>query len=220
MRIMAFCLLCVNPCYAALYDGTISATVGGRTGTDDCYAVGDELLFVWSQQVRSTGVPYFGTGVAEVYLNGEFDGSSTNLIGYFPPDNLFPSITGWYTHAGGTTSYEFVADGAVFNSNQTGCESLGVSDLQYTVYVEGDANKDGAFTTGDLVSVFQAGEYEDSIADNSTWSEGDWNGDADFTSSDLVVAHQSPMSAIVPEPQLGFILCLPLLMWRKRQTTL
>ena len=55
----------------------------------------------------------------------------------------------------------------------------------------GDANRDGAFDSTDLVQVFQAGEYEDSLANNSTWEEGDWNGDGDFTSSDLVLAFQS-----------------------------
>jgi hypothetical protein len=52
----------------------------------------------------------------------------------------------------------------------------------------GDANRDGRFDSGDLVMVMAAGEYEDSIADNSTWAEGDWNEDGDFTTSDLVLA--------------------------------
>jgi hypothetical protein len=33
-----------------------------------------------------------------------------------------------------------------------------------------------------------AGEYEDSIPGNSTWSEGDWDCDGDFTTRDLVLA--------------------------------
>ena len=55
----------------------------------------------------------------------------------------------------------------------------------------GDANLDGQFDSSDLVSAFQAGEYEDSIANNSTWSEGDWNSDGDFTTADLVKSFQS-----------------------------
>jgi hypothetical protein len=51
----------------------------------------------------------------------------------------------------------------------------------------GDANLDGEFDTADLTLVFSVGEYEDAIANNSTWAEGDWNFDADFTTSDLVV---------------------------------
>lgn len=72
----------------------------------------------------------------------------------------------------------------------------------------GDANLDGEFNSSDLVSVFGAAEYEDTIVGNSTWSEGDWNGDGDFTSRDLVSAfqdagyEQSPRQAAqsVPEP--------------------
>ena len=52
----------------------------------------------------------------------------------------------------------------------------------------GDSNLDGRFDSSDLVRVFQAGEYEDGIPFNSTWSEGDWNGDRDFSTADLVHA--------------------------------
>ncbi|MCA9213001.1 MAG: hypothetical protein KDB27_08050, partial [Planctomycetales bacterium] len=55
----------------------------------------------------------------------------------------------------------------------------------------GDANNDGVFNSSDLVKIFQAGEYEDEIAENSTFEEGDWNGDGDFDSSDLVAAFQA-----------------------------
>jgi hypothetical protein len=52
----------------------------------------------------------------------------------------------------------------------------------------GDSNGDGVFDSGDLLLVFQAGEYEDLIDGNSTFAEGDWDGDGDFTSSDLILA--------------------------------
>ena len=54
----------------------------------------------------------------------------------------------------------------------------------------GDANLDGQFDSTDLVAVFQAGEYDDAIAENSTWVDGDWNCDAEFTSRDFVFAFQ------------------------------
>ena len=38
--------------------------------------------------------------------------------------------------------------------------------------------------------VFQAGEYEDGIAANSSWAEGDWNADGEFDSQDFVFAFQ------------------------------
>jgi hypothetical protein len=52
----------------------------------------------------------------------------------------------------------------------------------------GDANLDGRFDSSDLVAIFQAGEFEDGIAKNSSWNEGDWNADGDFTSADLIAA--------------------------------
>jgi hypothetical protein len=56
--------------------------------------------------------------------------------------------------------------------------------------------------------VFQAGQYEDDVANNSTWGTGDWNGDGDFDTGDLVLAFQDggyemgPKAAVatVPEP--------------------
>jgi hypothetical protein len=78
----------------------------------------------------------------------------------------------------------------------------------------GDANLDGQFSTTDLVVVFQAGEYEDLVAGNSSWSEGDWDGDGEFSTRDLVWAFQSagfelgPRAAVdaVPEPSAGLVL--------------
>lgn len=85
----------------------------------------------------------------------------------------------------------------------------------------GDSNFDGKFNSSDFVHVFQAGEYEDAIAMNSTWSEGDWNGDGDFDSADLVVAFQDggyelgPRVAVrgVPEPSGGSLLVSALILW-------
>jgi hypothetical protein len=54
----------------------------------------------------------------------------------------------------------------------------------------GDADVDGQFSSTDLVIVFQAGQYEDTIPENSTWATGDWNGDGDFDSTDMVIAFQ------------------------------
>jgi hypothetical protein len=80
-----------------------------------------------------------------------------------------------------------------------------VQDLKRTYF--GDANLDGEFNTGDLVQVFQGGEFEDGFLTNSGWSEGDWDGDLEFDTSDFVIAFQAggfeqgPRAAfLVPEP--------------------
>jgi hypothetical protein len=77
----------------------------------------------------------------------------------------------------------------------------------------GDSNLDGEFNSADFVSVFQAGEYEDLIESNSTWSTGDWTGDAEFDSGDLVAAfqdggfEQGPKAAIMAVPEPGALGC-------------
>jgi virginiamycin B lyase len=90
----------------------------------------------------------------------------------------------------------------------------------YNTYF-GDANLDREFNSGDLVMVFQAGQYESTPGGISTWSTGDWNGDRSFTSDDLVLAFQSSFAyetgprmsaASVPEPSCGILGCLVL--WR------
>jgi hypothetical protein len=67
----------------------------------------------------------------------------------------------------------------------------GTPGREGTSDIPGDANRDGIFNSSDLVLAFAAGEYEDDVADNSSWNEGDWNGDGDFTTADIVLAFQS-----------------------------
>ncbi len=77
----------------------------------------------------------------------------------------------------------------------------------------GDADVNGEFNSGDLVSIFAAGKYEAGI--DAVWSQGDWTGDLRFDSSDLVAAFADggyeggPRGAVsaVPEPtSLGLLL--------------
>ena len=52
----------------------------------------------------------------------------------------------------------------------------------------GDANLDRTFDSADFIQVFQVGEYEDDVDNNSTWADGDWNSDGDFDSLDFIFA--------------------------------
>jgi hypothetical protein len=54
----------------------------------------------------------------------------------------------------------------------------------------GDANLDRVFDSSDLVVVFQAGQYEDTLISDSTWATGDWDCDGEFGTADLVLAFQ------------------------------
>lgn len=76
----------------------------------------------------------------------------------------------------------------------------------------GDANLDGEFNSGDFVSVFTVGEYEDATAGNSNWADGDWDGDGDFGSGDFVAAftaggyESGPRAAVSSVPEPGSLL--------------
>ncbi len=98
-------------------------------------------------------------------------------------------------------SFDVNHDGFVNATDRT----VWVEALNHTFY--GDANLDGQFNTSDFVQVFQRGEYEDALANNSGWDEGDWDGDGEFGSGDLVFAFQAGgfeagarAAAPVPEP--------------------
>jgi hypothetical protein len=95
-------------------------------------------------------------------------------------DNLFAAIQSRVAQ----DAFDWNGDGTVSQEDATHL----VKNVLKTSF--GDANLDGVFNSADLVQVFQSGEYEDSVADNSNWSEGDWNGDRQFDSSDLVLAFQ------------------------------
>jgi hypothetical protein len=80
----------------------------------------------------------------------------------------------------------------------------------------GDSNLDGEFSSTDFVVVFTAGQYEDTVAGNSTWGTGDWNGDGEFNSGDFVEAFTEggyekgprPSLSAVPEPGAALMLFL------------
>ena len=70
----------------------------------------------------------------------------------------------------------------------------------YENRVIGDSDGDGVFGSGDLVTVFRTGKYEDGIDDNATFDEGDWNQDGDFDSGDIVFAFQAGHYKVAARP--------------------
>ena len=75
-------------------------------------------------------------------------------------------------------------------------QTVWVQDLVQTH--RGDANLDGNFDSHDLIAVFVAGEFEDTLVTNSGWATGDWNGDREFTSQDLVRAFEDGGYQVAP----------------------
>jgi hypothetical protein len=104
------------------------------------------------------------------------------------------------------------------------------TDTPPPAIVIGDSDQNGRFNSSDLVRVFQAGEYEDSILANSTWEEGDWDGNKEFKTRDLILAFQEGRyeggalalgsKEAVPEPStLWLLLAIPFSIgcWRRQR---
>jgi hypothetical protein len=70
----------------------------------------------------------------------------------------------------------------------------------YVSRVSGDVTGDGVFDSADLIAVLQHGQYEDSIARNSTFATGDWNGDQEFDSGDIIFVMQAGIYQGGPPP--------------------
>jgi hypothetical protein len=109
---------------------------------------------------------YSADGTTRLAFNDDYGDDTTSFIRWMAADSgpLYVEVGGY--------------------GRQTGTYGLSVS-IPY-----GDANMDSIFNSGDLLQVFQIGEYEDNTAGNSTWADGDWNGDGEFDTSDLVAAFQ------------------------------
>jgi hypothetical protein len=136
---------------------------------------------------------------ADVDGDGDLDVLSASLYGN-------DSKIAWYENTDGKGTFgnqqviDVVAARSVAVADVDGdgdMDVLSASDLDSRIAwyenlspIVGDSNGDGIFNSSDLIVVFQAGEYEDGIAGNSTFEEGDWNRDGDFDSADLVLAFQ------------------------------
>lgn len=130
--------------------------------------------------------------------NGMYDASDI--------DNLTEAVRNNRTE----TSYDVNKDGQVNAGDRLAwLDNAGIRP--------GDADFNGRFDSGDLVTIFQAGEYQDAIEGNSGWSEGDFDGNGESNSSDLVLALQSGnyqvgASGAIPEPTTATLFLVSLLM--------
>ena len=155
-----------------------------------------------------------GAGLVAMFLfdeggiAGDFDGNG--VLEANDIDLLSAEVRG----GNNPPSFDLNGDNLV----NSGDRNVWVNELKKTYF--GDADLNGEFNSGDFVAVFQAGEYEDGVAGNSSWSTGDWDGNADFDSGDFVVAFQAggfeqgPRAAVpaVPEPASWVLLSIALLM--------
>ncbi|MCA9167577.1 MAG: hypothetical protein KDB23_07900 [Planctomycetales bacterium] len=196
--------------YDADYDDPMSAFVElgpyDYTGTLD----GDNLVgmnFVARWDGHASGLldnwvfQPSNSAAGDFNFDGMLDTGDLELLQRFVKDGQFDD------------SFDLVADAALDQRDL----SYWVGDLKQTYF--GDVDLDGEFNSADLINVFQAGEYEDNLSSNSSWSTGDWNSDGDFTTSDLVIAFQDggyeqgsrAAASFVPEPSGVLLGCMSLL---------
>ena len=170
--------------------------------------------------IRDTGVRvapdgslYYGRYSGSLRIWRAEAESIANLLGDFDNNGVLDisdidDLLGRVAAGDNPMAYDLNNDAMV----NTGDIGVWVNDLANTWI--GDANLDGEFDSGDFVEVFNAGQYEDGIAENSTWGTGDWNGDRDFDTGDLVAAFQDSgfekgarqAVAAVPEPSTAVLL--------------
>ena len=189
--------------------------VGMRIGTDltlsagdtarlsGYFAIGDENSPIPSNEELAVLLEFVESWIPEfeVSLLGDFD--SDGSLDVDDIDQLTATLGG-----NDLDTFDLDGDGVISQSDRT----VWITELANSFF--GDANLDGEFNSTDMITVFQAAEYEDGVAGNSLWSEGDWNGDLDFDSGDLILAFQDGgfeqgprVTEAVPEPTSFLALC-------------
>jgi len=133
-------------------------------------------------------------------VRGDFDGDSQLTASDI---NL---LTGAVLGGQNPSAFDLTADAKVDENDRVEW----VEKVRKTYF--GDANLDSVFDSGDFVTVFQAGQYEDSQVGNSLWETGDWNGDREFDSGDFVAAFSAggyeagPRASVAAVPEPGSVL--------------
>ncbi len=158
--------------------------------------------------------------ISNLVIDGAADRRSGDIDGNgLLDENDINAISQALRNGSASLEFDIDRDGRVHDNDRTAW----VHDVRKTYF--GDANLDGFFDTGDLVSVLAAGKYEDLIPLNAAWETGDWNGDGDFTSADLITAlsdggyERGPRVVAVPEPGFSVpaLLTISGLSLRRRQ---
>ena len=169
-------------------------------------AIDGDLAIIGSWPVNRVCTPFCedtptDAGAAYIFRIGTFEPGDVNQDGTVDVMDIDELAHGIRVETSDTV-FDLNGDGLVTLSDH----QLLIKEILNTWI--GDSNLDGEFNSIDFVKIFQAGEYDDNIIGNSTWSTGDWNADGDFDSGDFVVAFQGggfeagPRKAVasVPEP--------------------
>lgn len=176
--------------------------IGGRADftTNLLDAMLDDVA-IFNEVLDETAIGTIMSGDFSAWIGNDLDGdfNGDGMLDEVDIDALTSAVNAGNNPA----EFDLNADSVVDSADR----DVWVEQLKGTYF--GDSNFDGEFNSADFVQVFSRGEYEDTVAGNSTWTDGDWDGDGDFTSSDFVKAfsgggyEQGPRTATasVPEPQ-------------------
>lgn len=191
--------------------------LGGRTELEDMTPDG---LKEFAGEIALLNV--YSRAFTEEEIQAAFDAVLTGLLGDYNRDGVLDVLDLNLQSdaiASGDLAFDENGDGAVSITDR----QIWIRDYKNSWM--GDANLDGEFNSGDFVTVFVPGKFEQDV--DATWVEGDWNGDQRFDTSDFVVAFQDsgyekgprPVNA-VPEPgsTMIFIMGLILVYRRRRQS--
>ncbi len=172
--------------------------------------------------------PAFAARTGGAFDNYEIDNfllTTTDMIrGDFNNDGVLDAadvnaLTAESASGANNIAYDLTGDSVVDAADVA--EWIGADNI-YKSWL-GDANLDGEFNSGDLVTVLGAGKYES--GDAAVWTEGDFNGDGLANTGDLVTAlggggyELGPKAAVsaVPEPASATLLLLGSLMFIRRR---
>jgi hypothetical protein len=193
-------------------DNGLPVWIGARNQCSNCGWVGSiDDVALWNRPLSELEVTsLFQDGIGG-QLPGDFNGNGA--LDSIDIDDLTGQVAGGLHPA----AYDLNQDAQVTDADL----SVWVKDLFHSWI--GDANLDGEFNSGDLVTVLSSGTYEADV--DSVWSTGDFTGDGRTNSGDLVAALSDggyemgprvPVAA-VPEPTSMILMLLGVgAMWRSR----
>jgi hypothetical protein len=192
-----------------------SARIGARHGVDNvgwgAYTGFMDEFAYWNRALTPDEVmSLYSAAIGEGGLRGDFN--ADGVLTSADLDDLTTQSAA-VTHP---AAYDLNADALVDATDI----QVWVKDL-FNSWI-GDADLNGEFNSGDLVSVLASGSYEADV--DSVWSSGDFNGDGRTNSGDLVAAladggyEAGPRAAaaVVPEPSSLGLLLAALAGWRRR----
>jgi hypothetical protein len=139
----------------------------------------------------------------------QFTGPAARLVGSPTNPNLELDATEAHWKSGTKSTWngkvqEALLAPGIFPGRRafvTALDRAVLRDLGWEDALPGDANRDRAFDSGDLLAVFQGGRYETERL--AAWSEGDWDDNAMFDSSDLIAALQTGTYELPPTAVAG-----------------